>query len=1144
MRIEKTLLLSLLLSTISIFTSPSFAQFSMQNCKLTYSQDELDSIRTHVKTRSTLVNNVTTSHVFRGKYSSYYDYDFNSNYFRVPGAYITNKGTIIGLSEVRHYNYNDFQPYISIGLARSTNDGGNWTNKVELLNINDWKLGGDLAGYIRVMQPSIFQDTTNRIYVFGDIINDNRNPESVNQSEDLNYDIIYKTSDDDGITWSDAVSLRKENPSLFSGVGFNQILIGDCHSIVMHNGTAVIPIYVRTTSSNINNQLPPPYLCQSGFIYSATPSDPKSWKMSTLIPQFTSESAIAEYEEGKLMINCRSEIAARRIFYTEDMGNTWAAHISDKKLPEPLGCQASITTKDGIDGKIGFFCNPNSNSVIASGWDGRKNITVKVSTNFKDWFVLQNIIPSATDGYSDIFYRNGKLVVIAEADKAYYRGGIDCYVLSNLADEDLINKITGNLHLSIPTATIYLNGSNQSTYAQVKCNTNWTAHVDNDWLSISKDSFYRNDSILVTATPNPTVSERKGYISINGDGLKEQQIEFIQAPGDTVVYAKQNSISLNKENYLHSQIDIKANTDWNSTCDASWIHLTSASGLGDGTINLVADKNESDTIRKTIIHLMANGTERQTIQVLQDAADTILKISDPELAVENDSASTTSFDILSNTTWSINLGCSWIQVDKLSGENNDKIIITADKNLELTKRSAYIEVSGTGVPKKTIIITQNAGLPYISIPTDSVLLSNCSNASGTITVNSNVHWTASTDANWLKLYTDGTSGKIKVYAERNTELIPRETTISVKTDNQEKEIKVTQKGADIIFVIDNEDSIYNLNMDSILYIHSNAPWTVKSDVKWINLTVDSINGYQELHLISDENTEADNRYGTLSFYYDNNLIRSCRIMQQGPNIILITSVDSLIFDSTHSEKTIDIESNHICSISSNKSWVKFNDQTWSGNRSIIISAEQNKSVKERSALIKIEAGGLRKFIQITQAGAKAYIRPKVSAIRFAKIKEAKSVEIESNTSIRVESNQDWVKMNVDSADDSYTLSLTVVENSSATMRSATISISSDSVETQSIVITQEGLGEATNIDNTISTDFNIYPNPAKDHFTIKSAENMIVEISILSANGKTLLNGEYHTNNPVSVDNIPIGTYILEIKNNKLISTKKLIIKR
>jgi hypothetical protein len=91
-----------------------------------------------------------------------------------------------------------------------------------------------------------------------------------------------------------------------------------------------------------------------------------------------------------------------------------------------------------------------------------------------------------------------------------------------------------------------------------------------------------------------------------------------------------------------------------------------------------------------------------------------LSVSNNTLIIAAPANSTQTFDITSNTTWTIAKDQDWLSLDKTTGSNNATITLTADANPTLAARTATVTVSGTGVADKAINVTQDGGTTGLS----------------------------------------------------------------------------------------------------------------------------------------------------------------------------------------------------------------------------------------------------------------------------------------------------------------------------------------------------------------------------------------------------------------------------------------------
>ena len=291
--------------------------------------------------------------------------DDGSAAFRIPGLVTTNKGTLLGVYDVRHNNSVDLQEYVDVGLSRSTDGGLTWEKMRVPLSFGEY--GGLPKAQNGVGDPAIFVDKqTGTVWIVAAWTHGMGNDRawwSSRQGMDVNHtaQLMMTKSDDDGKTWSAPINVTEQvkDPSWFF------LLQGPGRGISMQDGTLVFAAqYIGADRI--------PNAC---IIYSKDHG--RTWNISTLARTNTTESQVVETEPGTLMLNMRDNRGgSRAVAITKDMGRTWTEHSSSRKaLPEPV-CMASlikVDAKDNILGKdILLFSNPDTTK-------GRNHITIKAS---------------------------------------------------------------------------------------------------------------------------------------------------------------------------------------------------------------------------------------------------------------------------------------------------------------------------------------------------------------------------------------------------------------------------------------------------------------------------------------------------------------------------------------------------------------------------------------------------------------------------------------------------------------------------------------------------------------------------------------------------------------------------------------------
>lgn len=285
--------------------------------------------------------------------------------FRIPGLVTTNKGTLLGVYDVRYNSSVDLQEYVDVGLSRSTDGGKSWEKMRLPLSFGEY--GGLPKAQNGVGDPSILVDTqTNTVWVVAAWTHGMGNQRawwSSHPGMDINHtaQLVLAKSTDDGKTWSKPINITEQvkDPSWYF------LLQGPGRGITMSDGTLVFPTQF-IDSTRVPN---------AGIMYSKDRG--KMWKMHNMARTNTTEAQVAEIEPGVLMLNMRDNRGgSRAIAITKDLGKTWTEHPSSRKaLQEPV-CMASLIHVDAKDNVLNkdllLFSNPDTTK-------GRNHITIKTS---------------------------------------------------------------------------------------------------------------------------------------------------------------------------------------------------------------------------------------------------------------------------------------------------------------------------------------------------------------------------------------------------------------------------------------------------------------------------------------------------------------------------------------------------------------------------------------------------------------------------------------------------------------------------------------------------------------------------------------------------------------------------------------------
>jgi sialidase-1 len=323
--------------------------------------------------------------------------------FRIPAIVRGSDGSLVAFAEGRVGGGGDFGN-IDIVVRRSRDGGKTWSDLAIVVD-NGRMQAGNPAPVFDLMDPNY---PKGRLFLFYNI-GDNHEGE-VRKGNGLR-EVLYKTSADFGVTWSEPVNITTQvhkprqparNPQYRFDEDWRSYANTPGHALQFQGGPYKGRIYVPA-----NHSVGAPKADYTDYVANGFFSDDhgKSYGLSKDLPlPGSNEATAAEISGGRLLFNSRNQkgdVKARIVASSKDGGATWDTTYFDRGLPDPV-CQGSLLTI-GKRGKHHILAFSNAADTLR-----RDNLTLRVS--FDDgatWPVQQTIDKSPTGekdftAYSDL----------------------------------------------------------------------------------------------------------------------------------------------------------------------------------------------------------------------------------------------------------------------------------------------------------------------------------------------------------------------------------------------------------------------------------------------------------------------------------------------------------------------------------------------------------------------------------------------------------------------------------------------------------------------------------------------------------------------------------------------------------------------
>jgi len=262
---------------------------------------------------------------------------------------------------------------------------------------------------------------------------------------------------------------------------------------------------------------------------------------------------------------------------------------------------------------------------------------------------------------------------------------------------------TNNLTVS-PTTLSFASGAASSAVA-VTANVSWTVTDDQTWITATPVSGANNGSFTVSATANTGTTSRTGTVTVTGGGLTRTVSVTQAAPTANNLTLSQTSLSFASA-AASSAVNVTANVSWTVTDDQTWLSASPTSGSNNGSFTVSATANTGTTSRTGTVTVTGGGLTRMVAVTQAGTTASTLIVSATSLALAS-SASTGTFSITSNVSWTVTDDQTWITVSPASGVSNATVTVSAIANTATTSRSGTVTVSGGSITR-TVAVTQAA----------------------------------------------------------------------------------------------------------------------------------------------------------------------------------------------------------------------------------------------------------------------------------------------------------------------------------------------------------------------------------------------------------------------------------------------------
>jgi len=461
-------------------------------------------------------------------------------------------------------------------------------------------------------------------------------------------------------------------------------------------------------------------------------------------------------------------------------------------------------------------------------------------------------------------------------------------------------------------------------------------------------------------------------------------------------------------------------------------------------------------------------------------------------------------------------------------------------------RAYAIGSSGTVYGSDKTFATKAANI--LAVSTTSLNVS-AVGSTASFNVISNTSWVVSSNQSWLTVNPANSSGNstVTVTAQANPTTSTRTATVTVSGSGVTSQtVIVTQAaGAATLLVSTNSLSVAATNGSTATFnITSNTSWSTTSSQSWLTVNPASGTNNSSVTVTAEVNTTIAARSATITVSGSGVTPLTVTVTQAaGEATLLVSPLTLNVAASNGSTESFNVTSNISWTVVSNQSWLTVNPSSGTANGTVTVSAEVNPTNSTRVAIVTVSGSSVSsQTVTVTQAAGAAILNVSPDNLSFGQNGGTKTVDVISNATWHVSTEQWWITVEPDSGTGNEMISVTVeayalTGEALDLSRTGNITILDNEANSKTVTITQEGSAGIS--DNNVSGVL-VYPNPFIDGFYVNSISRTTI-VSVFDIWGRLILERNISGKEFIPADQLENGIYLIELTDDQSSVRRELI---
>lgn len=540
------------------------------------------------------------------------------------------------------------------------------------------------------------------------------------------------------------------------------------------------------------------------------------------------------------------------------------------------------------------------------------------------------------------------------------------------------------------------------------------------------------------------------------------------APTAPTITLSKFSVSFG-ESAAEEKISVSASVDWtaeivNDRAD-NWLGVSPQSGTaGDTSITITATDNNTPDERTAAIRIKA-GSAQKTINVSQKQKDALTVTSSKfEVAAEGGEV---VIEVKANIDFDYAIDESakeWISYEGTRAIKTSTLVFKVSPNDSAEKREGKITIK-SGEFNEVVTIYQASKEPTIVISQNEyVVSSNGETISIDVSSNVDVSVEISSDVDWITENTTRATStntyRFDISPNEDYEQRSAEIMFTNKENNLSEVVKITQTQKNALVVAKDSYTADSEGDQIEIEVGHNIDFDVEISADWISKADTRAFVTDKLTFVIAENTDAENREGTIYFKSKNGTLTQTVKVYQSQKDALIISDKNIVVSDEGGNISFEIQSNIEFTVSDpDVDWLHAVTTRSLTTHTLNYQVDANTSYDSREAKIIVTntKNNTTETITITQAQKNAIILGSKN-IEVNKAGGNIQFEIKANISFSISDPEvDWLRKVSTRSLTGYVLNYEVDANPSYNSRSTRLVVTNtENNISETIIITQQG----------------------------------------------------------------------------------------